>query len=154
MLYFGGINGFNIFDPRLITSNNNIPKIVITDFQLFNKQVEISENNETPLSKSILETKAISLNYKQNSFTFEFSSLDYLYPSKNEYAYKMEGFEKDWNYVKNRRFATYTSLPAGEYVFKVKGSNSDRVWNNEGVQLQITITPPFWETTWFRILFV
>ncbi|MGB8951476.1 MAG: two-component regulator propeller domain-containing protein [Candidatus Aminicenantales bacterium] len=151
-MLFGGINGFNIFHPAHIKDNPYIPPIVITGFQIFNKPVPIGEgqNGRTILRKSITESAAITLSHKDNVFSFEFAALHYTLPEKNEYAYKMEGFEKDWSYVGNRHFVTYTNLPPGKYVFKVKGSNTDGVWNEEGTSLKITITPPFTQTAWFK----
>ncbi len=151
-MFFGGVNGFNVFHPEHIKDNPYVPPVVITDFQIFNKSVPISkgEDEHSILSKSILETKEIELSYKDRIFSFQFAALHYVSPEKNKYAYMMEGFEKDWNYVGNRRFATYTNLPPGNYVFRVKGSNNDGVWNDEGVSLRIKITPPFWQTWWFR----
>lgn len=110
-MFFGGINGFNAFYPDSIKDNPYIPSIVITDFQLFNKSVLVGEekNGQTTLKKSITETEAIELSHKDNVFTLEFASLHYVSPEKNEYAYMMDGLEKDWNYVGNRRFVTYTN---------------------------------------------
>ena len=151
-MFFGGVNGFNIFYPENIKDNPHIPPVVITDFQIFNKSVHVGKGKDgrSILRKSITETKEIELSYKDNVISFEFAALDYRIPEKNQYAYMMEGFEENWNYVGNRRFAAYTNLPPGGYVFRVKGSNNDGVWNEEGVSLKITVTPPFWQTLWFR----
>jgi len=151
-MFFGGINGFNSFYPETIKDNPHIPYVVITNFRIFNKVMPIQEEKDgkSLLTKSITETDKIELSYKDRVLTFEFAALQYALPEKNEYAYKMEGFEKDWNYVGNRRFATYTNLPPGDYVFRVKGSNNDGVWNEEGVSLKVTVIPPFWQTLWFR----
>jgi signal transduction histidine kinase/ligand-binding sensor domain-containing protein/CheY-like chemotaxis protein len=153
-MFFGGINGFNAFFPGTIKDNTYKPPIVITDFQIFNKSVSIGQKLDgfTILNKDISETQEIRLSYKHTIFSFEYAGLHYAVPDKNQYAYKMEGLEKDWNYVENRRFATYTYLPPGKYIFKVKGSNSDEVWNEEGVSLKVTIVPPFWKTGWFYLL--
>jgi two-component sensor histidine kinase len=113
--------------------------------------VEINVNN-SPLKKSITETKEIELSYSQNVFSFEFSALDYISPYKNRYAYMMEGFDENWIYSGNRRYITYTNLDPGKYIFKVKGSNNDGVWNEKGVQLIIRILPPLWKTWWFITL--
>ena len=92
------------------------------------------------------------LSYQDRVFSFEFAGLNYRAPEQNRYKYKMEGFENDWNEVDiTRRFATYTNLDPGDYVFRVIASNNDGVWNEEGASIKITITPPWWETTWFRI---
>ena len=152
-LFFGGINGFNVFYPKDIKDNPNIPPVVITDFQIFNKSVPVGqdEGGSSILTNSISETKAIQLSHKDNVISFEYVALDYAAPEKNEYAYIMEGLENEWNYVGKRRYATYSKLPPGEYTFRVKGSNNDGVWNEEGASINIIISPPLWETWWFRI---
>lgn len=141
-MFFGGMNGFNAFFPEKVMSNKYIPPVVISGFRIFDKeqQIEIS-NNDT-----------INLSYYDNFFSFEFSALDYTNPSKNHYAFMMENFDKDWNYTDAyKRFAGYTNVPPGTYTFKVKGSNSDGVWNEEGVEVVIIISPAWWATWWFRI---
>jgi serine phosphatase RsbU (regulator of sigma subunit) len=148
-LYFGGINGFNIFNPDKIKPNNFIPPVLITDFTLFNKKVKIGENSI--LKKNINEVKKIELSYKESVFSFEFSALNYILTEKNQYMYKMEGFDKEW-LKSNNRIVTYTNLDPGTYTFKVKGSNNDGIWNNKAAEIEIVITPPFWKTWWFRIL--
>jgi len=150
-LVFGGINGFNIFDPNDIKDNIFIPPVVISDFLIFNKTVAIAEK-DSPLKMSILFEKEITLSYRESVFSFEFAALDFNIPGKNQYAYIMTGFDKDWVNSGNRGFATYTNLNPGVYSFKVKGSNNDGVWNEEGSELKITITPPFWKTWWFKTL--
>ena len=153
-LYFGGIDGFNAFYPDKIIDNPYKPKVVFTDFQVFNKSIGIGGqlNNKVILSQSIGETESITISYKETVFSFEFAALSYVQSSRNSYAYKMEGFEDDWNYVDDRRFVTYTSLAPGDYVFKVKASNNNGLWNEEGIELKIIVTPPFWQTVWFRVL--
>ncbi len=148
-MFFGGINGFNAFYPDNIRRNPHIPSIVITDFQLFNTSVEI--RSDSPLQKAITEAEEITLSYKDNVLSFEFAALDYTLPEKNQYAYMMEGVDKDWVYSGTRRFVTYTHLDPGEYVFRVKGSNNDGVWNEGGTSIKIIITPPFWQIWWFRV---
>ena len=150
-MFFGGINGFNAFYPDQIVDNAYIPPVVLTDFQLFNKPVEIAP--DSPLPKSITEIDEIELTYRDSVFSFEFAALHYSDPQANQYAYMLEGFDQDWNYTDaRRRFATYTHLDGGEYIFRVRASNSDGVWNEEGVSVKITIVPPVWETWWFRTL--
>jgi len=138
-MYFGGINGLNIFSPSDMNTGKDhphIPQIVITDFKLFNKSVsprDEGENRDSPLLKSVGMTEEIELTYKDNSFSFEFAALQYVSPEKNQYAYMMGGFDKAWNYVDStRRFATYTNLSPGKYVFMVRGSNSDGTWDECG----------------------
>jgi len=156
-MFFGGSRGFNVFYPGEIRDNRNVPPIVILDFQIFNKQVPVSDGPEGEraiLRKFVTEADEIELSHHDSIFSFEFAALHYTAPEKNKYAYWMEGLEEEWNYVGNRRFATYTTLPAGNYVFHVKGANSDGVWNDRGVALKITIRPPFWKTAWFSALVV
>jgi PAS domain S-box-containing protein len=152
-MFFGGVNGFNAFYPDKIQDNPHIPPVVITGFKLFNKSIGIGDRHSgrSILTKSIMDTDAITLSYKDSVFSFEYTALNYEMAKKNQYAYIMEGFETEWNDVGTRRFATYTNLPSGEYVFKVKGSNNDGTWNEEGVSLKITITPPFWNTWGFKL---
>ncbi len=145
-MLFGGINGFNAFYPENIKDNKYIPPVVITSFKKFNKEVNFSEQ--------LTSIREIELPYSDNVFSFEFSALDYSAPEKNKYAYKMQGVDKDWVFVNaDQRFAAYTTLPPGKYVFYVKGSNSDGLWNEKGVKLILTIIPPFWQRLWF-IIFV
>lgn len=153
-MFFGGVNGFNIFHPDSIKNNIYIPSIVITEFQIFNTPVPVGKmtDGRSVLSKPITETKSLTLSYKDNVITFGFAALHFVYPERNQYAYLMEGLEKKWNYVKNRRYATYTTLPAGNYVFRVKGSNNDGVWNNAGASIKLKIIPPYWQTWWFYLL--
>ncbi len=150
-MYFGGINGFNVFHPDSIKENPHVPPIVITDFQVFNEDVKIDTARTSQgfsLPAHIMEIDHLSLSHKESVFSFEFAALDYVAPKKNRFAYKMEGFDADWTYCGDRRFATYTNLDPGEYVFRVKGSNNDGVWNEAGAALHITITPPWWRTWW------
>jgi ligand-binding sensor domain-containing protein len=149
-MMFGGVNGLNIFYPNEIKNNTNIPPIVISDFQIFNRPVGIGK--DSLLNQSISFTQELDLDYSLSVLTFSFAALNFNSPEKNQYAYMLEGFDDDWNYVGNKRTATYTNLNADEYVFKVKGSNNDNVWNEEGVQLVINISPPFWNTWWFYLL--
>lgn len=156
-MLFGGINGFNIFHPDSIRDNPNIPIVVITDFQLFNRSVPIGETIEgrTILEHSIAETKEIILSHTDNVFSFEFAALHYVSPDKNQYAYMMAGIETEWNYVgSNRRYVSYAHLPPGEYRLKVIASNNDGIWNKTGTSLKITIIPPFWQTWWFSLLWI
>jgi len=156
-MFFGGINGFNSFYPETIKDNPYIPYVVITNFRIFNKVVPIQEEKDgkSPLTKSITETDKIELSYRDNMLSFEFAALHYVFPNKNEYAYMMEGLDKDWIYTSSaQRFATYTNLNPGKYTFRVKGSNNDGLWNEEGVSLKIKIVPPFWQTWWFRSLVI
>lgn len=145
-MFFGGLNGFNAFYPEQVKDNPHIPPIVITDFKIFDKSVK--------LGTAISEIKELKLSYKDNFFGFEFAALDYTNPQKNQYAYKLEGFDKDWIYSGSRRYATYTNLDGGTYIFRAKGSNNDGVWNEEGTSLKIIITPPPWKTWWAYTLYL
>lgn len=156
-LYFGGINGLNYFNPAQIEFYPRLPKVVFTDFQVFNQSVKIGQklHGNLVLQKSIAETNAVELSYKDNVFSIEFSALDYFLPDKVTYAYKMEGVDQNWVTVTEaRRYATYTNLSGGEYKFQVKAANSDGLWSSEPTVLKVIIDPPFWQTNWFRVLVV
>ncbi|MBB6002756.1 hybrid sensor histidine kinase/response regulator [Arcicella rosea] len=148
-MYFGGPNGVNAFYPDSIRYNTFLPPVFVTDFQIFNKSV-IPREKDSPLSTHINYTKEIVLDYKQSFFSFEFTALNYILPQKNGYAYKLEGFDTDWNYIGNRHRASYTNLDPGKYVFRVKASNNDGLWNEEGNSISIEILPPYWATWWFK----
>ncbi|RAI87959.1 ligand-binding sensor domain-containing protein [Algoriphagus yeomjeoni] len=150
-LLFGGMNGFNLFHPDRLNSNPNVPPVYFTDFRLFNQSVDFKKA-DSPLQKHISQTDSITLTYKENVLTFEFIALNYTLPEQNQYAYILEGFEEEWNYVGAQRNATYTNLNPGTYVFRVKSSNNDGLWNEAGASLVLVITPPFWKTEWFIIL--
>ena len=150
-LLFGGINGFNVIHPDQLIKNDHKPPVAITGFKLFNKPVVIGAD-DSPLKQNILETKQITLNYKQSIITFEFAALNFTASEKNQYAYKLEGFDKDWIHAGNNRSATYTNLNPGTYTFRVKASNNDGLWNEKGTSVKIIITPPFWQTWWFKTL--
>ena len=152
-MFFGGIKGLNFFHPGKIEDNPYVPPVVITDFLIFNKSIVLDSGQHAALEKSITETEKIVLPHDRNFFAFEFAALDFTTPGKNKYAYKMEKLDKEWLEIDSRkRFASYTDVEPGNYVFRVKGSNSDGVWNEDGVSLRIIIKPPFWETWWFRVL--
>ena len=142
--FFGGKDGLNCFYPNKLTFNSTIPKIAITSLKSYGRPI-------TFLNK-MNNTNAVELNYEQDELEFEFSSLSYAETNLNQYAYKLEGVDKDWVYTGNRRFVTYTNLAPGQYIFKVKGTNSHGIWNEKGVSLPIKITPPFWSTIWFKTL--
>jgi signal transduction histidine kinase/ligand-binding sensor domain-containing protein/DNA-binding response OmpR family regulator len=154
-LYFGGVNGLTYFNPDKINFYPGLPKVVFTDFQVFNQSVKIGQklHGNTILQKSVSETGNIDLSYKDNVFSIEFSALDYFLPDKVTYEYKMEGVDKNWVSVTSaRRFATYTNLSGGSYRFMVKAANSDGLSTPEPTVLLITIDPPYWQTIWFRIV--
>ncbi len=144
-MFFGGIRGFNFFFPAAIRENEVVPPVVLTSFQKLNKDVA--------LPRPISETGEIVLSHRDYLFSFEFSALDFTAPSKNRYAYRMQGLDVDWIQTPStRRFASFTSLKPGEYRFQVKGSNNDGIWNSEGASIRIVITPPFWQTWSFTVL--
>ena len=138
ILFFGGIRGLNAFDPESLEINTHIPKILITDLQIMGK--------DYPFDRPISELEDITLSYKDHAFSFEFAAMDFSAPNKNAFAFKMDGFDTDWNYLGNIRRTTYTNLNAGDYVFRVKGSNNDGVWNEEGAALKVRIIPPGWKS--------
>lgn len=144
--YFGGNRGFISFDPVDIKKYVNIPRIVITDFRLSDKSIKIDKKGI--LKKNIIVENAVVLPYKEKIFSFEFSALNYSSPNKNKYAYKLEGFDKDWNYLTNHRFVSFKNLSAGRYQLWIKGSNKDNIWNEIGTSLKIRIKPPLWRSWW------
>jgi len=150
-MLFGGSNGFNAFFPKDIRDNSYVPPVLITSLQILNRPVPIGPNSA--LKKAIPYVDSLTLSYQDNVFSFEFAALSYANSQKNRYRYKLEGFEPAWNEVGSKqRVATYTNLDPGKYVFRVQGSNSDGVWNEEGALLRILITPPWWKANWFRAL--
>ncbi|MDA3891492.1 MAG: response regulator [Salinivirgaceae bacterium] len=151
-LVFGGINGFNIINPKEVKNNEYVPNVIINKLLISNKEVKIGEVN-SPLKKAISLTSEISLKHFQSVITFEFTALNFTNSSKNQYAYSLEGFDPDtmgWNYIGNRRMVTFTNLNPGTYTLMVKASNNDGVWNSKPTILKITILPPYWETWWFK----
>lgn len=151
ILYFGGYEGLNYFNPaNLVRSNKQLP-IYFTDLKLFNKSVGPLEKN-SPLIKVISQTQKIILRHDQSVFTIDFIGINYSFPARNEFAYYLEGFEDSWNYVGSKRSATYTNLAPGKYVFKVKASEKNGVWSQKPLELKIEILPPWWKTS-FAYLF-
>ncbi|HOY32714.1 MAG TPA: two-component regulator propeller domain-containing protein [Bacteroidales bacterium] len=141
-MFFGGMNGFNSFYPENILTNTYIPPLVITGFYIFDKLQ----------SREIMDNDTIQLSYDDNFFSFEFAAIDYSNPPKNRYAYFLNNFDNKWNYCDaSRRYASYTRVPPGTYLFKLKGSNSDGLWNEKGISFTIVIRPPWWRTWWFRV---
>ncbi len=152
-MYFGGINGFNVFNPREVKDNPYVPPVVLTDFRLFGKTVPVGRGSV--LEKTINETDSLTLAYNQNSLSFEFAALSYVAPMKNRYRYKLEGFDVDWHNVSSKeRLAVYTNISAGDYLFKVQGTNEDGVWNKKGKTIFITILTPWWKTWWYRSIVI
>ena len=143
-LFVGGINGFNAFFPDSIHDNPHIPPVVLTSFKVFDRPIVLNE--------SVTSVRSIGLSYEQNFFSFEFVALNYTSPDKNRYAYMLEGLDPDWVLAGTRRYASYTNLDPGGYTLRVKGSNNDGLWNEEGIAVSIVIVPPYWRTWWFRTL--
>ncbi len=148
-LLFGGINGFNMFDPARIVDNPHVPQVTITGFLLFNRPVPVGKPFPAPdpgrrrviLERSVTEGDEIRLYPRENVFSFKFAALDYLSPEDNQYRYKMEGYENQWLPAGKRRSVTYSNLPSGEYVFRVQGSNNDGVWNRRGASINVRVYP-------------
>ena len=140
-MFYGGVHGFNVFRPSDIRDNPNPPPVVVTGFDVFNRPVPVDLSGMKP----------IDLSYQQNFVSFDFAALDYRAPQKNRYAYKLDGFDKDWVEAGDRRYASYTNLPAGSYTFRVRGSNNDGVWNEAGLALPLRVAPPMWQTWWFQV---
>ena len=153
-LYFGGVNGFNVFFPDSIRKDPSDPPLVLTHFQVFNKEVPIAGSGKDPsvLKEAIWETKTITLPYDQSVFSFEFASLNYTDKEKNQYGYMLEGFDKSWNNIGTKHTTTYTHLDPGKYVFKIRGMGNNGQWSSHITSVGLIITPPFWMTWWFRLL--
>jgi len=144
-MFFGGVNGFNIFHPDSLRDNPYIPPVVFTSFKRYNTD---EAQGEAIIGKGISAKAELTLSYKDNILVFEFAALNYRSAFKNQYAYKLEGFNDNWIHLGTKRDVTFTNLDPGEYTLRVKGSNNDGVWNETGAALKITITPPWWKTWW------
>ncbi|MBS1601951.1 MAG: response regulator, partial [Bacteroidetes bacterium] len=154
-LYFGGVNGFNAFSPDSIRPDPFQPNLVFTNFLIFNRAVPISTNaHVTPLPTAITEAREITLSYDQSVISFEFASLNYAWQQKQQYSYKLDGFDKAWNNIGSSRQATYTNLSPGNYVLMIRCKDNSGKWSSRTTQLKLTILPPYWMTWWFRILVV
>lgn len=155
-LAFGGANGLNIINPLNIELDTIPPLLTFTDFKIFNKSVPIGERQggKKILTNHISETRQISINYNENVISFEVAALHFVQPSKNQFAYKLEGFNNDWIYPKvDQRYIYYTNLPYDHFTLKVKAANSDGVWS-EPIELGINVRPPFWLTNWAYFVYV
>jgi ligand-binding sensor domain-containing protein/signal transduction histidine kinase len=146
-LYFGGLSGVTAFQPSAIHDNPHPPPVAITDFTIFNQSVLGGAQ------EPIYQTKSLALSYRDAVFSFEFAAMHYADPQRNRYAYQLVGFDPDWVTADaGKRYATYTNLDPGRYVFRVKASNKDGLWSSEPVSLEVSIAPPIWKTWWFRLL--
>ncbi len=150
-MYFGGSQGFNSFKPGDLYLDTTPPDVYVTDLLIFNKSQRPNANNSI-LKKAIIETDKLTLSYDQSVISFEYVAIGNLSNNNNTYAYKMEGFDKEWHHVGTERKATYTNLNPGTYVFKVKAANADDIWNQRGKSITIKINPPWYKTLLFRIL--
>lgn len=150
-LFFGGLQGFNYFHPADLTTNRNVPAVILTNLQVANKPVVPGDGS--PIGEHISVAKEIHLAYKQN-FSLSFVALNYTLPRQNHYAYRLDGFDKDWNYIGSANTAYYTNLDPGEYVFHVKASNNDGVWSSADTSIRIYVKPPFWRTVYAYIFYV
>jgi ligand-binding sensor domain-containing protein/signal transduction histidine kinase len=152
-LYFGGVDGLTMFKPAAVHDNPNPPPAAITDFLIFNRSIRgRALPADVGLTAAVSEAGAITLPHRDSMFAVEFAGLHFADPQRNRYAYKLDGFDRDWVTTgADKRFATYTNLDPGDYLFHVRTANKDGVWNDAGASLAITITPPFWMTWWFRL---
>lgn len=148
-IYFGTSNGFYFFDPQIVLQNDKlqVPKISITEFSIRNKTAALFEN------KLLSAQSGINLKNTENTFSIGFTAMDYNEPQKVHLEYKLENYDNDWQIADDKKIATYYNLPAGTYLFKVKGTNSRGLWNKEGTQMEIIIHPPWWKTNWAYLLF-
>jgi signal transduction histidine kinase/ligand-binding sensor domain-containing protein/DNA-binding response OmpR family regulator len=151
-LFFGGINGLNYIKSDSLRARMDVPNVYISNLKIFNKPVQVGDEN-SPLKQDILFTKHLVLQPEQSVFSLDFVALEYQRPKNNRYAYYLEGFEKDWNYVGTQRSAYYTNLNPGDYTFKVKATNSDGIWAENPYELKITILPPWYRTWWAYLLY-
>jgi len=153
-LLFGGISGFNVFNPLEIKTEEYKAPIVFTELRIFNKPVKVSDDKNSILTKSISETDHLVLSYFQNVFTLEFTALDYINSSRNLYSYFLEGFDKDWNAAGTSRTATYTNLYPDDYILHVRSASEGNMLSSEELKLKISIIPPYWMTWWFRAIII
>jgi len=151
-VYLGGIEGLNVFHPNDIRHKNTDIPVLIKDFLLFNQSTLPNDSN-SPLEESILNTESINLNHSHSMITFEYIGLNYESPETTQYAYQLVGFDESWNYVNNKRFATYTNLKEGAYTFRVKAKVDGGQWSKNSSEIAINITPPPWRTWWATIIY-
>jgi signal transduction histidine kinase/ligand-binding sensor domain-containing protein/DNA-binding response OmpR family regulator len=149
-LFFGGLQGFNYFDPAALTTNRNVPAVLFTDLKISNKSIVAGSGS--PIKEHISVAQEIRLDFKQN-FALSFVALNYTNPKQNQYAYKLEGFDKDWNYTGTINTASYTNLDPGHYTFRVKASNNDGVWSVQETTIKIYVKPPWWATIYAYIFY-
>jgi ligand-binding sensor domain-containing protein/DNA-binding response OmpR family regulator/nitrogen-specific signal transduction histidine kinase len=151
-MFFGSYKGLISFKPGDFRKNTDVPPVYITGIEVNNREIR-PDTSGSPLEESIIYAKTITLPYDQSTLNIDFAALSYTAPAMNEYAYIMEGLDKDWTFLKSKRKAYFTKLPPGNYIFKVKGANSSGVWNNQGAAIHINILPPFWQCIWAYLLY-
>ena len=149
-IYFGGINGFNSFYPQDIRRNTMPPRLAFTKISVFNEPLDLAKYRV--FDDVGTEQYYIELDHKQNTLNFDFVGLHFASPEDNWYKFRLEGIPDEWTMAKNRRFASYSNLSYGDYTFKITSSNSDRTWNKNYAEVQISIAPPYYHTWWFRTL--
>ena len=152
--YFGCKNGITSFHPDSIIENKIIPQVHITDIKIFTKSILTDSTNFSFLKKEWMEKHQITLEYNQNMIWIDYVALNYIQPEKNQYCYKLEGFDNEWRFVQNNRRATYTNLAPGKYTFRVRACNNDGVWNDVGAELKIVVHPPFWKSALGRMILI
>ncbi len=152
-MVFGAKSGLYIFDVNKLTTNDKVPPMALTDFRIFTKPI-LSNDADKILTKVINQTDDITLDYTKSMISFSFSALNYRDSDKNQYAYKLEGFDDKWREVGNQRTALYTNLDSGNYTFRVKASNNDGIWNEEGKSIQVNQLPPPWKTWWAYTIYL
>lgn len=152
-LYFGGINGFNVFQPERFVDNSYIPPVYVTDIRFPYQTDEVEMKKLLQLEKPLYMADKVTLSYENNSFAIRFVSLSYEDPQKNRYSYILKGVDKSWITNTENNTASYTNLPPGEYEFEVRGSNNDHQWNEKTTRLTIVITPPWWRSTLAYVMY-
>ncbi|WP_424004340.1 ligand-binding sensor domain-containing protein [Maribacter sp. IgM3_T14_3] len=150
---FGGINGFNVFTAGDVEKRKDTLTLFVSGLKLFNQPV-LPNDDFGILKKDISQVDSLTFNYDQSVINIDFKALTFRHPESVNYAFYLEGFEKDWNYVGNNPTATYTNLNPGEYILRIKSTNSDGVWVDNEIDLHITVTPPYWQTWWFKALMI
>jgi signal transduction histidine kinase/ligand-binding sensor domain-containing protein/DNA-binding response OmpR family regulator len=151
-LFFGGVNGLNYVKSDSLRMRLDVPNVFLTGLKIFNKSVRVGEEN-SPLTQDLPDLNTLVLQPEQSVFSLDFVALEYQRPKNNRYAYFLDGFDKEWNYVGTQRSATYTNLSPGSYIFKVKATNSDGIWGENPVELRILVLPPWYQTWWAYLLY-
>ena len=146
LLYFGSSKGLYAIKPGDFTRNTHVPPVYLTSFKIFDREIEFE--------RSLQETQFIEVEYSDKFIAFEFAALDYVNPGKNQYSYKLEGFDSEWVNSGSRRYASYTNLSPGSYIFRVRASNNDKVWNMNGLAVNLRVIPPFWRSTWAYVFYI